>query len=172
MANFFNYAWEIKIILVLLHIFFRPSACLQVLLVVSDCACARVCVCVCVFACVLVAVCAHFVRVNYRDVLMHSLFSYPRAIDDNFFQHLRSIHKCAIKYVQKYFFSGSLGGGNHVNGFWLYFMACSCSCCSCCCCCWPFPSLLLLLFCLLPMPCTVASSIMLIKALCVEGGGG
>lgn len=38
--------------------------------------------------------------------MIHSqqCFSFSFSIDDdNFFHHLRSIHKCAIKYVQKYF---------------------------------------------------------------------
>lgn len=39
-------------------------------------------------------------------MMIHSqqCFSFSFSIDDdNFFHHLRSIHKCAIKYVQKYF---------------------------------------------------------------------
>lgn len=44
-------------------------------------------------------------RVKYRlDVMMHSASNGAQVIDDNFFQHLHSIHKCAIKYVNKYFF--------------------------------------------------------------------
>lgn len=36
--------------------------------------------------------------------MIHSQQCFSFSIDDdNFFHHLRSIHKCAIKYVQKYF---------------------------------------------------------------------
>lgn len=60
-------------------------------------------------------------RVKYRlDVMMHSASNGAQAIDDNFFQHLHSIHKCAIKYVNKYFFF--YGMGSAINGLRLYFM--------------------------------------------------
>lgn len=79
---------------------------------------------------------------------MHSPFSYPQAIDDNFFSALALNTQMCYKICAKIFLLGPRSGVkrradarddgcNHVNGFWLYFMACSCS--------WRW---LLLLFCL------------------------